>query len=26
VDEGDRDRLRPLEDRLRELGLRSGHW
>jgi hypothetical protein len=26
VDEDDRRRLRPLEDRLRELGLRPGHW
>jgi len=26
VDAGDRDRLRPLERRLRDLGLRPGHW
>ena len=26
VDDGARDRLRPLEQRLRDLGLRPGHW
>ena len=26
VDDGARDRLRPMEQRLRELGLRPGHW
>lgn len=26
VEDDDRDRLRPLEERLRELGLRPGHW
>ncbi len=26
VDEDERERLRPLEERLRDLGLRPGHW